>query len=116
VIQGKRDAYFRVDEFAVMIGRAEKTVRNWAADGRLAFVYLFGVPLVSLALVESLIDGRAETSTVAGDAALRVIGRRDRAGRRTEPERHRRQRRMTGESAAGSLLHSSKPPVGSSQP
>lgn len=45
MIQGKRDTYFRVDEFAVMIGRAEKTVRNWAAAGRLAFVYLFGVRL-----------------------------------------------------------------------
>jgi hypothetical protein len=91
-----------------MIGREEKTVRNWAAEGRIQFAYLCSVPLVALSMVETLISGAAPTTPGAADAAVRIIGRRDRGGRRTDPER-----RMTRESAASSLLPSSEPQVGS---
>jgi hypothetical protein len=114
VIPGRNDTFFTVEEFAGMIKRSEKTVQNWASDGRLHFVYLCGVPLISMAMVESLIAGKAPDAGPAAEAALRAIGRRDRDGLRTEPDRHRRQRRMTGESASGVVLLSSEPPVGSS--
>jgi hypothetical protein len=99
-----------------MIGRSPKTVANWAAAGKFEFVHLFGAPLVSLSMVESLIAGRVPAASPAADAALRMIGRRDRAGRRTEPERRRRsprQRPMIRESGSADVLPSSGPPVGS---
>lgn len=116
MIVGRRDTWFTVPEFAGMIGRSEKTVRNWACDGRLQFVYLCGVPFVVLSMIENLFTGEPATAMQHAEAALRATGRRDRDGRRTEPERRRRQRRMTGESEAGALLPSSEPPVGSSLP
>jgi hypothetical protein len=117
VIQGKHDTYLTPRELGGMIDRSEKTIHNWVAGGRLQFVYLCGRPLVSMAMLEALIAGTAGTSPPAAEAALRVIGRRDRAGRRTEPEQHRRRHRegrIVGESGSGALLPSSPAPVGSS--
>jgi hypothetical protein len=114
VITGKHDTYLTPAELATMVGRSEKTVRNWACDGRLQFVYLCGVPLISMKTIESMITGTAPASPASADGALRIIGRRDRMGRRTQPERHRRSPGKPESAAA--LLHSSPPPVGSSRP
>lgn len=114
MIQGRTETWFTVDEFAAMVGRSPKTVMNWASEGRLSFADLCGVKLVSMAMIENLITGHCPAAIPSAEAALRIIGRRDRAGRRTEPERHKRKRPITGDSA-NDLLHSSPPPVGSTR-
>ena len=116
MIVGKHDTYFTLSEFAEMIGRSEKTVQNWVSDGRLQFAYFCNVPLISMAMVESLIAGNPAEPRPGAEAAMRAIGRRDRVGQRTTPERHCRQRRMTGESAPATVLHPSEPSVRSSRP
>jgi hypothetical protein len=88
MITGRADVYFTVAEFAAMIGREEKTVRNWAAEGRLQFVQLCGVPLVSLHAVENLITGVATPTATDGMAAMRMMNRADRGGRRATTEKH----------------------------
>jgi hypothetical protein len=75
MIQGRTDTYFTVEEFAEMIGRSPKTVTNWAAQGKLRFVYLCGVPLVSLALVEQQIDGHQVVGAEADQVAIRMMNK-----------------------------------------
>lgn len=87
MIAGRHDTYFTIEEFAAMIGREAKTVRNWAAEGRLRFAHLCGVPLVSLQAVESLIAGTAPAHAADATTALRLMNRADRAGRRAIPGR-----------------------------
>jgi hypothetical protein len=88
MIQGRHDTYYTVEEFAGMVGRADKTIQNWVAQGRMRFVYLCGVPLVSLREVEQLIEGRIPEGAERGLPAARMMNRADRVGRRQEPERH----------------------------
>lgn len=88
MITGRRDTYYTVAEFAAMIGREEKTVRNWAAEGRLQFVHLCGVPLVPLSMIENLLAGAAPATATDGMAAMRMMNRADRRGRRAIPEKH----------------------------
>jgi hypothetical protein len=90
VITGKRDTYLTVAEFAAMIGRDEKTVRNWSAEGRLRFVHLCGVPLISLRMLERLIEGVAPERADDGLAALKLMNRADRDGRRAARETRRK--------------------------
>ncbi len=88
MIVGKLDTYYTVAEFAAMVGRSEKTIRNWASEGRVQFAQLCGVDLVSLTMVESLITGRLPHDAGDGVLALKLTNRIDRQGRRTKPERH----------------------------
>jgi len=88
VITGRKDIYFTVLEFASMIGREEKTVRNWAAEGRLQFVHLCGVPLVPLSMIENLIGNEVPPTATDGKTAMRMMNRADRKGRRAIPEKH----------------------------
>lgn len=88
MITGRKDTYFTVDEFAAMIGREAKTVRNWAADGRLQFVHFCGVPLVPLSMIENLIGNVVPPTAADGRAAMRMMNRADRKGRRAIPEKH----------------------------
>ena len=115
MISGRTDTWFTVEEFAAMVGRSEKTIMNWASEGRLQFAELCGVKLVALSMIENLITSYGPVATPSAEAALRIIGRRDRAGRRTAPERHPRQRPTSGQSESD-LLPSSSPPVRSRQP
>lgn len=116
MITGRTDTWYTVEEFASMVGREPKTVMNWAGEGKIQFADICGVKLVALSMIENLITGHGPAATPSAEAALRMIGRRGRDGRRTQPERHRRSAgRMTRESAGGLLL-SSPPPVGSSLP
>jgi len=78
MIQGRIDTYFTIDEFSAMVGREPKTIKNWAAKGELRFVHLLGVPLVSLALVEQLIDGYQAVGDESGQVALRMMNARPR--------------------------------------
>ena len=87
MISGRNDTYFTVSEFAGMVGRSEKTVMNWRTEGRIQFVSLCGVPLIALSMVENLITGAAPAGADAGGAALRMINRTSRDGRRAAPER-----------------------------
>ncbi len=74
MIQGRLDTYFTVEEFAAMVGREPKTVENWAAAGKLRFMNLFGVPLISLKMIESLIEGRIPGVRDDGTLARRIAG------------------------------------------
>ena len=76
MIVGKLDSYLTVAEFAAMVGREPKTVENWAAQGKLRFVHLCGVPLVSLRQVESLIEGRVPGTRDNAAVARAILGRR----------------------------------------
>ncbi len=76
MIQGRLDVYYTVEEFAAMVGREPKTVENWAASGKLRFMNLFGVPLISLKMIESLIEGRVSGARDNGELARRVVGAR----------------------------------------
>lgn len=85
MITGRTDTWFTVEEFAAMIGLEMKTVRNWVSEGRLQFVYLFSVPLISLTMIENLITGTAPSGAADGKLALRLSNRMDRDGRRATP-------------------------------
>ena len=89
MITGRKDSFFTIAEFASMIGREEKTVRNWAAEGRLQFVHLCGVPLVSLSMIENLIGNVVPPTATDGLPAMKMMNRATRAGRRAVPEKHR---------------------------
>ena len=73
MIEGRHDTWYTIDEFAAMIGRDAKTVRNWASKGKLRFAHLCGVPLVSMRMVENLIEGRVATGRDGGEVARRLI-------------------------------------------
>ena len=75
MIVGRHDTYFTVDEFAAMVGRSPKTVQNWAAQRRMRFTHLCGVPLVPLSTVEALITGASYTGPSGGNIALEMMGR-----------------------------------------
>lgn len=77
MIQGQHDTYFTVEELGRMISRDEKTIRNWAASGRLQFVHLCGVPLISMAMLENLITGVVPPGAGDGKLALRLSKRTD---------------------------------------
>lgn len=74
MIEGKIDTYFTVEEFAAMVGRSEKTIRNWAAEGRLVFADLCGVPMIRLSAIENLITGDAPKEARTGRLANRLMG------------------------------------------
>lgn len=111
MIVGRNDTWLTVKEFAAMIDHEPHTVQNWASQGRIQFADLCGVKLVALSTIESMISGHVPAAPGSGNAALRVIGRRDRRGRRTEPERHRPRR-----NAASVSSNDRAPEVGSPRP
>ena len=74
MIVGRRDSWFTVEEFAEMVGREPKTVTNWASQGRIQFVRLCGVPLISLSMLENLITGAVKTGET-GRVAKRILRR-----------------------------------------
>jgi hypothetical protein len=82
VIAGRADTWLTVDEFGAMIGREVKTVKNWISAGRLAVVDLFGVPLISLAMVEGMLAGAPPTPDRA--ALARTLIRRTDSRARTQ--------------------------------
>lgn len=63
-----------------MIGRSEKTLRNWASEGKLQFVNLFGVQLISCRMIENLLTHARGTQD--GELARRLMG----MGRRPKAE------------------------------
>ena len=75
MIQGRHDTYLTIDEFAQMINRSSKTIRNWHSEGKIQFVYLCGVPLISLLMIENLLEGRMPVGCKKGELAARLIGR-----------------------------------------
>ena len=89
MIAGRTDSWFTVDELSKILGRSVKTLENWRSEGRIQFVSLCGVPLVALSHIENLITGVVLRGTDEGSAALRMMNRTDRNGRRAAPERHR---------------------------
>jgi predicted transcriptional regulator len=78
MIRGTSDTFYTVPEFARLVGRTEKTIRNWASEGRITLVHLCGVPLVSLKMVENLI-GHYITNEHS-EEALELLLARDRSG------------------------------------
>ena len=85
MITGRTDTWLTVEEFAAMIGLEVKTIRNWVSEGRLQFVYLCSVPLISMTMVENLITGTAPSGAANGELALRLSNRMDRNGRTAAP-------------------------------
>jgi hypothetical protein len=86
VIKGHSDTWLTVEEFAAMSGREEKTIQNWVSAGRMQFVHLCGVPLISMTMVENLITGTAPSGAADGTVALRLANRMDRNRRRLAPK------------------------------
>ena len=72
MIKGRNDTFLTVEEFAEMIGREPKTVKNWASRGKIRLVSLCGVPLISLNMIENLIEGRP-TSSGSDELAKRLL-------------------------------------------
>ena len=87
MIQGRHDTYYTVQEFAEMVGRSPKTVRNWASSGRIVFVHLCGTPLVSLSTIENLITGHVPLGAEDGKLALQMMKRSTSQGHRQQPEK-----------------------------
>lgn len=75
MIVGRNDTWLTISEFAEMIGRSEKTIRNWASQGRIQFVHLCGAPLVSLRIIETLIATHADAYPENAELALRLMGK-----------------------------------------
>lgn len=76
MIEGKRDSYFTVEEFAAMINRSPRTIQNWISLHRLKPKYLFGVPMISLSSIENIMAEEAPPHAKEGRLALRLMGDR----------------------------------------
>lgn len=76
MIEGKRDTYYTIDEFAQMIGRSPRTVMNWGSEGRIRFHRLFGVPFVSLRALEDILEERNDRPNADESLARSLMGRR----------------------------------------
>jgi hypothetical protein len=92
MIVGRKDTWFTVPEFAAMIDRSEKTVHNWASEGTIQFAHLCGVPLVSMAMIETLITGHVPDGARDGDLALELMNRMAPDRTRVPPEKRNRRK------------------------
>lgn len=92
MITGRTDTWLTIDEFAAMVGRSSKTVMNWAAEGKIQFAYLCGVPLVSMRVIETLITGHMPEGAGSERLALELMGRMTADGSPVAPERRRRRK------------------------
>ena len=88
MIEGRDDRYVTIAEFAAMIGRSPKTIANWGAAGKLPFVRLCGVPLISVRAVEDLIESSGSHVRIDdAEVALSMMNRGGRKGRGAPPSR-----------------------------
>ncbi len=76
MIEGKRDTYFTVEEFAAMIKRSPRTIQNWISLRRLRPRYLFGIPMIPLSAIENIIAEDAPPHAKEGRLAMRLMGDR----------------------------------------
>lgn len=74
MIKGTSDTYFTLAEFARMLERSEKTIRNWVSEGRIVPCDLCGVTLFRLSAIENLITGDVPRTAPKGRLARRLIG------------------------------------------
>ena len=92
MITGRHDVYLTVSEFADMIGRSEKTIRNWVSEGRLTAIHLCGVPLIAMSHIETLIAGVPPATAAGGKRALELSHHMTLDGKRAVPERRTKEK------------------------